>query len=390
MRALVTIMVLGILVIIGFALQQLIPEGLKLPLWLAWLIPGLLCGLFVYYGIRVIPADPPHKAVLVFLGKRQKKVLNEGWVWLPLAPRIFDGIMVKTVKINQDLPPQIVRTPDYAELEVKVSITWTPGITKKEASAREKAEALIEYLNSGEENGVKTIIEDIIKDRLRSWAFSEEEGPTNWQEAIGARDDAVAVLLKAILGEDLPSIESTIPLPVLLKYFSKRQPLASEKKWGGENKDWQPLEEELKKLPKEERKKLQKQVEERQAIIQKIKQGDGLLYKRALGITINRFTINEIQLRGKVAEAVEAAVREKYEQEADTIEIMNVLARVNELMKNLKISPEQALEIVQTERGKVDKKIQEGKLNISPETRQMIENLLALFSPKKSPPTPNA
>jgi hypothetical protein len=359
--------------------------------WVSLSFGGLATILFIVFGIRVVQADPPHKAILIFLGRRLKKVLNEGWQWLPLAPVIFDAIHIKVVKVNQDLPEQIVRTPDYAALAVSVSITWTPGrpdvrLDGEKTTEKEKAEALIEFLNSGEESGVKDIITDVIKDRLRAWAYSWEEGPADWKEAIAARDDAVAVLLKAILGDDLPPIHSDIPTPVLLKYFHKPRlrPLKLEAERWGEN--WQRLEEELNRLSLDERVKLERAVEERRSIIQKIRQGNGFFYKRALGITINRFTINEILLKGKTADAVEARAKEIYEQEADAIELGNVLRRTQELMQQLKISPEQALEVVQTERKKVTKSIHESKLNISPETRAMLErvfpNLVSIIGRK--------
>ena len=348
--------------------------------WIGFSVSTVLTLFFVYYGIRVVPADPPHRAILVFLGKRLKAVLYEGWNWLPLSPFIFDAIQVRVVKVNQDLSEQIVRTPDYAALSVNISITWTAGrpdnnLDGTKASEKDKAEALIEFLNSGEEEGVKTIFADVIKDRLRAWAYSFQEGPADWREATASRDDAVAVLLKAILGDDLPSIHSDIPTPVLLKYFNtpRLKPLEFEMKKYGKN--WEKLEELLKKLPADELDKLQKQVEERRSIIQKVRQGNGFFCKKALGVTINRFTINEIVLVGKTADAVEARAQEVYEQEADAIEIRNVLKRTQELMKELSISAEQALEVVQTERGKVAKSIKEGKLNISPETREMLKSI---------------
>jgi hypothetical protein len=371
MRAFVTVLLVALIWVAAFIL------GYNTWIW-AGLIFGIAINLFfIYFGIRVVPADPPHMAIMMFLGRRLKKVLYEGWNFLPLAPIIFDAINIKVVKINQDLSEQKPRTPDYAEIGISVSITWTPG--RLNATSKEKAEALIEFLNSGGEAGVKQIIEDVIRDRLRAWSFSGEEGPANWEEAIGARNDAIAVLLKAILGDDLPPIRSDIPTPVLLKYFNRprHKPLHFEEEWGKNN--WEKLTEELSELTPNEYKELEEDVEERRKIIQKVREGNGFFYKKALGITINRFTINEIVLRGKTAEAVDSAVQERYEEKADETEIRNVLRRAQELIEGINISPEQALEVVQTERRKVIKSIQENKFNISPETRQMIEVLPKLF-----------
>jgi regulator of protease activity HflC (stomatin/prohibitin superfamily) len=364
MRTLVTIVTLLLIWLLSFILGEFTHD------WVGLISGGLLTFLFVYSSIRVVPADPPHKAILVFLGKRQKIVLNEGWNWLPLSPIIFDAILIEVRKVNQDLTEQEVRTPDYASLLMKISITWTPG---RKGTNEEQAEALIEYLNSGEKEGVKTIIEDVIKDRLRAWAFSEEGGPSDWKEAIGAKDDAVAILLKAILGDELPRVDSDIPTQVLLRYFQGLKPLRIQAETYGKN--WEVLEQELNKLSEDSRRILKEQVERRLMVIKKIRRGNGAFYMPSLGITINRFTIDEIALSGQTKEAVESRAREAYEREADEIEIRNVLQRTRELMQDLGISAEQALEIVQTERGKVVKSIKEGKINISPETRETLERI---------------
>lgn len=125
--------------------------------------------LFFYNGIVKIQADPPHKGIILFLGKRQEEILNEGWRFIPLSPIIFDFIPIKVVKINQDLLPQIIRTPDKAALSIQISATWTPCYNPP---------LLINFLNSGGEEGVKNILEDIIQDRIRSWALSSYEGPS--------------------------------------------------------------------------------------------------------------------------------------------------------------------------------------------------------------------
>lgn len=336
---------------------------------------------FFHASIRKIPADPPTKGVLVFLGKRQQVVLDEGWRFLPFYPIIFDVVMVKVVKVNQDLSEQLVRTPDLAEIGVTVSITWTPGVSSSH-SVEEQAEVLISFLNSGGEKGVANIIADIIKDRLRTWAFSKEEGPANWQEAVGSKEEAIAILIKAILGDDIPPITSTIPTTILLKYFNSPQQKPFEyerKRWGRKSKtgsEWEGLEKELSILSSDEHNKLQKQVAERREIIKKVRQGNGVFHKKSLGITINRFTINDIILKGKLAEAAELEVKEKHERNAEIVEIKHILQRVLELRKSLDISAEQALEIVQTERKKITKTISESKLNISPETRAMFEKIV--------------
>lgn len=362
--------------------------------WVTPVFGGLATFIFFHQAFRKkIQADPPHQGILVFLGRRQKKLLREGLIYLPFRPVIFDALQVNVVKVNQDLPELILRTPDKAEIYVSVSMTWTPGLTTEGVPDEERAEALIHFLNSGEEKGVRTILQDIISDRLRIWAFSDEEGPADWEEAVGAKDDTVAILVKAILGEVLAPIHSTIPTSVLLRYFSSPRlgPTKYEtKRYGRKDEqdknasEWEKLEEELGGPSSTEYQELKGQVEERRKIIQKLRQGDGYFYKKSLGITLNKFTVNAVKPHGETAKAVDAIAKETYQREAEAIEIKNVLERVQEIMDRLHVSAEEAIEVVQTERKKVVKSIQEGKLNIAPETRVMLENffpgLLAAIS----------
>lgn len=351
----------------------------KLIFWLSIISIPILILIFIYNAITIISADPPNKGIWVFFGKRQKVLLKEGWHFLPFYPIVFDAISIRVTKINQDLPNQVVRTPDLAEVSVSISVTWIPG-GPDNIDEKDQASAFIQFLNSGEEEGVKNILQDIINDRLRGWAISEEEGPSDWQELLGARDDAITVLLKAILGEDLSSIPSSVPTPVLLKYWDvpPKRPLKKEmSKWGKRTRkgsEWQRLEEELAKLSDQERENLKMKIEERRNLIKMARQGNGFFYKKPLGITINRFTIDNAAPLGKTAEAAELKAKEQHERAAEKTEIEGIMDRIRDL-KDLGFSLEQALEIVQSERGKITKSVSESKLNISSETRAMIEKV---------------
>ncbi len=313
---------------------------------------------------------------------------DEGWRLFLFFPYWHGFILVNVTKKNQDLPIQIVRTPDMAELEIPVSLTWTP-----------LAAHLVEYLNAGGENGVKTILEDIVRERLREWAIVGDEGPQNWEEAMKARVEAASILTKAIVGEELSPIPSDIPTTILLKFFDKPQkfPTPSEmEKFGikleeakekftdfdalpeeqmDEILNWGRVKEKIDELSSEEKENLEKALKQRKAIINSIRQGNGMQEIPQLGIVLNRLNIGEMKPRGKLAEAAELKAEEIKKMEGDKIRIENVTKRIVELEK-LGFSPEQALEILQTERGKVKKEIKESKLNISPETRTMIEKML--------------
>src|SRR3989344_14558 len=139
-----------------------------------------LFGAFLLQGLRKISADPPNKAVLTIWGERKHIVKNEGWRFFPLYPWLHGFIQVKVTKVDQDLPEEVVRTPDLAGLSVSVSITCTPD---SEIDGESHELPLIEFLNSGGERGVKNILADIMRERLREWAISTKEGPQTSNDA---------------------------------------------------------------------------------------------------------------------------------------------------------------------------------------------------------------
>lgn len=114
---------------------------------------ALLGATIIFFAIslRHIPADPPHIAVVTFLGQRLRKIKKEGYRLFPFYPVIYNAVLIDVSRKNQDLPPQIVRSRDLAELEISVSLTWSPN-----------TEYAIEYLNHGSENGVKNILSDMV------------------------------------------------------------------------------------------------------------------------------------------------------------------------------------------------------------------------------------
>lgn len=271
---------------------------------------------FILDGLRKIPADPPHIAVVTIFGERTRRIKREGWRFFPLSTFWYDYILIDMSKKNQDFPPQIVRTRDLAELEILVSLTWIPN-----------EDYAIEYLNNGGEDGVKTILADMVVQRLREWAIAMDKGPKDWEDALRAQDDATAMLIKAIAGFS-PTLFSNI---------------------------------------------------EQEQIIRKVAQGNGVQPIPQLGITLNRLNVKEIKPRGELARAAELLVKEQRERVGEKLEIQHVQNMILELKNILGITNEQALEIIQTERGKVTKKIQEIKGTVSVETLEKIEHIIGLF-----------
>ena len=327
--------------------------------WITILV--LVLGALWLQGYRKIPADPPHKGIVTFFGAPTDKIVGAGWHWFFFYPWVRGVIPIDVTKKNLDLK-FIVRTPDLVELEVPVSITYTPA-------------NLVEYLNAGKSKGVDNIVADIVGEKLRVWAIATDEGPQNAEEALKAGEEAVAILVKAIAGASLETIPSGIPTVILLKYFAQPQkpPTFSEsQQWG---KNWEKVSEHLASLDEAKRKEIQEAVERRREIIKLLRQGNGTQSLLGLGVTLNRLNIGEIKALGKFAEAAELAAKERREREAEEVEIQHILSVINRVKKELGVSNEQALEIIQTERGKVKKEIAERKWNISPETREMIEKI---------------
>ena len=97
-----------------------------------------------------------------------------------------------------------------------------------------------------------------------------------------------------------------------------------------------------------------------------------------LGIILNRLNIGEMAVTGEVAKAAEFRAKEEKEREGEILELEHIAKRVNKLKKT-GFSGEQSIEILQTERGKVKKQINENKLNISEETRKTIENIASVL-----------
>jgi hypothetical protein len=359
-----------------------------------------LVGAFFLQGLRRIPADPPHKAVVTKWGKRQdfevaveidgekkkvKKALvkDEGWRFFPVYPYFYGYIKIDVTRKNTDFPIQSVRTPDMGEIDIPLSITYTPDPGH-----------LIEYLNNKGEAGVNGILEDIVRQKLREWAVATEEGPQTWEEAMKARDEAILILAKAILGDELARIRkpdntpSQVPTAFWFKYFytayfrqsPEQYPDEDDEEFKRREKEWKTIKDLIKKETNDENEEdtsyIRKQVDNRKGEIDNVRRGNGVKHIKHLGIILNRLNLGEFKVKGDLAKAAELRAKEKREMVAEKFELQHISNRIKELISPpFNYSPEQALEIVQTERGKVPKTISESKWNVSAETRAMIEKI---------------
>ena len=371
-----TIVITIVILLIGFVISVITNLFFGIAVVLAFLLQGL----------RRIENDPPHKGIVTILGKRQYKerngekitvYTNEGWQFFPFCPFVTSPIHIDVSRKNFQIEV-ITRTPDRALVKIMVDVTVRPW-----------AERLIEYLDSGEFEGVKSQFSGEISERIRGWVEGEEEGPKNWPELYQARLEAISILIRRIAGKkkmdklaEIPDEVQEIPTSILLKFYSKERPVGkkwpneefseNEKAWADE--DWEKVREVIDNLNDAKKKEVKEAVKKRRRVINDLRSGDTKIELDDLGVILERLNVSNIEVLGRTAEAADQEAKEQEELKAEALEVGHLLTQIKRL-KETGYSPEQALEILQTERGKVNKSIDEKKLNISPESRQLFEKL---------------
>ncbi len=178
---------LALTLVIGVAIYHVSAVAMAIMI----IVIGII-GLIVCRGLIQIPASPPSVAVVKVLGKRQNRVKGEGWRFFFGYPFITDFILVDRSNINVDFSPEEVRTPDNAELDIQISLTFHPDY--------QNPESLNVYLNNKGEAGVTNTIKDVVSQSVLQWAYSTAEGPQTWEEAREKIVEATEVILQNILG----------------------------------------------------------------------------------------------------------------------------------------------------------------------------------------------
>jgi len=269
----------------------------------------LIVGGLTLQALKNIPAEPPTVAVVTFLGERLKKngkpiIKKEGWRLFWLYPWLYGYVPVEVVKIDQDLKPQDVRTSqDKAEISITTKLTWKPD-----------KENLIQYLDSGGKKNIMDILEDVVAEAVRELATNPNKEPKTWEQAVAMKRIFLAEIVSVILGRNPSSISAA-------------------------------------------------EIDE---IATNLRRGNGNQKIESLGIILDRVNITEVKPKNpKLADAADESAIEKRQKVAEKIEIQTVKELAAELVAELKIDPKTALEIVQTERKKVTKNIQENKYDIA-------------------------
>ena len=269
----------------------------------------LIVGGLTLQALKNIPAEPPTVAVVTFLGERLKKngkpiIKKEGWRLFWLYPWLYGYVPVEVVKIDQDLKPQDVRTSqDKAEISITTKLTWKPD-----------KENLIQYLDSGGKKNIMDILEDVVAEAVRELATNPNKEPKTWEQAVAMKRIFLAEIVSVILGRNPSSISAA-------------------------------------------------EIDE---IATNLRRGNGNQKIESLGIILDRVNITEVKPKNpKLADAADESAIEKRQKVAEKIEIQTVKELAAELVAELKIDPKTALEIIQTERKKVTKNIQENKYDVA-------------------------
>ena len=344
---------------------------------LLWIF-GIL-GVILLQGLRRIPASPPHKGQRTWLGRRLPgKFVNEGWRFFLGYPYLMGFVLVKVERITFGIISEKTRTPDQAESKVPITITFRP-----------LGNLLTQYIDSKGEDGVKEQIEGKIRERIREWAMSPEEGPVNWVELNQARLEAVSMLITKIARNSLtqiPDYAQEVPTWIWLRYFAKPRPMAilqNEIPW--EENSWQRVRRVLTKIKRKHGgagaiTALETAVENRRKEIEALRTGTGNITLDDLGVQIERLNIGDIDVLGEVAKQAELKAKEKEEKDGQRIELEHFSEQVQALMvappKGPGLTREQAIEQVQIALGQLKKEARTQAIALDPATAAMIVAIL--------------
>jgi len=341
-----------------------------------------IVGAIFLQGLRKIPADPKTFGIRTFLGKPTGKVDGPGVHFYPLYPHLSGFIPADGRKIEETVLVN-VKTPAPHPVQLSVEVNIALAFDKDNPSA---------FLSAGGRNEVIKAISNKIRERMRKLFSSTEEGPQDWKDALAADDEMEAVILKAVMGDELEMVHGSIPTAPLLRYFStpRQAPYKSQAdRWG---KGWEKLEAEFAKLSPPEKVELERRVAARHAAIREVKEGQSGLQKKSLGIRIFRLALGEIGIPKEIEEAAKKKPAAELEREAAQVRNATEAERmthVDEQIEKFKkhLDPKSAADLVELERGNLERKISETRLSIDTDTLSGISAglvaLASIFAPKR-------
>jgi len=321
------------------------------------LIICILLGVVLIVGIVSMKNKPKHIGLITRLGKKIWKKgkpvnIGEGLNWIFLRG-IIDDVIPIDVEVKQlEFIPQKILTPDNVDIEVPISLAW--DVDPEESHT---------YINIGGKEGVEKAIFKILESGLREYSRHPEEGPMSWREMIASGLKTLDNLSKVLcqsepegtIVEDgydhLVKINDKIPTPILMDYFRGKDPpnIVVRKQWGDGKKDeeypenstfedrWRKLENEITKLGGESfKKELEKKINERIVLLEKLKHQKAMLKISNTGAILLRLTIGNINPFGDIYKADIRLQQEERERKSETYEVETDLAKAVILQETIK------------------------------------------------------
>jgi hypothetical protein len=155
-----------------------------------WIV---LIGFVLYFlgtSWKMIPNEPPHIALVTFLGRRTRWIKKEGLALLPFHPWLFGAILInmaaRTLVVEREVQAQ-----HTGKVRVVVQVAWTPF-----------SDFAIEYLNNGKQDGVEEILRGAISDAIRKWVVAGSKRGNDWRDSLETDTDSYIMMLDMV--RDLP------------------------------------------------------------------------------------------------------------------------------------------------------------------------------------------
>jgi|GEM_PF-6254555 len=338
---------------------------------MGWLVFFGLLGAFITQGLdRSATASPYQVSLLTQWGNYYPCIKKPGIRFFPLKGFWFKPIVLDAELINQDISGQEVITPDHALVVIPVALNWRIN--------DDNPWETIKFLKVGREQRVKDIFNDIIRERLRSWAYGKRSGVGSWEDVLGADYEASACLLKGVAGNGIDKIPSKIPTDILIKAHTGSECTDKEKKQWQDEGNWKS--EVLKELKK---RKVKEMIKERMKLVEESRLGTAKIEQPALGVIVTRLYVGDIRPAGELAKTIDLEVKERREREAEKIETEASTKRISYLMKELGMTLEEATQHFRIERNKTTHTIDEKRLSIAPEAGKILQGIRGLLFSKE-------
>jgi len=153
----------------------------------------LLTGLTIRTGFRIIPGNPPHKAIVTFLGRKKRDVRPEGpTIILPL---VEDLILIDMTLRTQRVVITGARASDNAPMNITIGLFWNPD-----------GDRLPEHVNAGGEEGVRRALDQITSDIGRQFVSRRK-----WEAVKRSHTRLQKELLMAITGQEFADGKDQTP-----------------------------------------------------------------------------------------------------------------------------------------------------------------------------------